>query len=370
MSSDSLHVVDHAPRFSWRYNDPYARPLVKSQIEVGTDMDWVVAEMWQPTIMIGPDTAVQYAGEPLLDGQTYYMRIRVATDTLWSNWLVAPFRMNSIPSAPTPLFPTPGSIATTGRPSVVVMNSTDAQNDALHYDFEVYRDSALTMLAAYIAGVNGGPGQTTWKVDSLTSENQYHYWRARASDGHENGPWSPVWTFIVDAFNQPPVAFNLVSPGSGETVPDLTPTFAWDPAVDPDPGSTLTYTVTLGLNPSFTFKSEISGIAATTLDWPDSLTLETNYWWKVKADDGRGGTVTSSVQSFKTGSLGDLTGDGIVDVFDIIKEIDVAFGGGLPPNPPSLADVNGDCVTDVFDVIYLIHYVFEGGAGPMPGCAP
>lgn len=214
------------------------------------------------------------------------------------------------------------------------MNATDAEGDTRHYDSEVYWDSALIQLASYFAGKVEGFGQTSWKTDSLTAENQPHWWRARASDGYENGPWSPIWTSIVDAYNQPPAAFNLVSPGDGAIVPDLTPAFAWESAIDPDPGATLTYTVTLRLNPSFTYKSEISGLMSAAFDWPDSLAVGTMYCWKVKADDGRGGSVTSAVRSFKTGSLGYLTGDGV----------------------------------DVFDVIYLIHHVFEGGAEPVPGC--
>jgi hypothetical protein len=297
------------------------------------------------------------------------VRVRVAADTLWSNWLVAPFRMNSIPTAPIPLFPTPESIVPTGRPSLVIMNATDAQNDPMRYDFEVYRDSGLTMLAAYISGVVGGPGQTSWKVDSLTAENQRHWWRARASDGHENGPWLPVWTFLVDAFNQPPEVFNLLTPTNGAAVYDLAPSFAWDAAIDPDPGASLSYTLILAIDPSFTFKAEASGITDTTFDWPVSLNLGATYWWKVKADDGRGGTVTSAVRSFRTTSLGDENGDGTVDVFDVIMLIDYVFSGGTGPNPVSIADVNGDCVADVFDVIYLIDHVFSGGPAPVAGCA-
>jgi len=236
------------------------------------------------------------------------------------------------------------------------------------FHFEVYRDSALSVLTDYIAGVVQGPGQTGWKTDSLTAENQRHWWRARAADGFENGPWSPVQTFLVDAYNQPPAAFNLLTPTNGGAVYDLTPPFTWDAAVDPDPGAGLAYTLIIGLNSSFTFKSEVSGITDTTFDWPDSLSLGTTYWWKVKAEDDRGGTVTSAVRSFRTTSLGDENGDGAVDVFDVIMLIDYVFSGGTLPNPASVADVNGDCVADVFDIIYLIDYVFSGGLAPVVGC--
>lgn len=59
---------------------------------------------------------------------------------------------------------------------------------------------------------------------------------------------------------------------------------------------------------------------------------------------------------------GELNGDGLIDVFDVIASIDIVFSGG--PDPQGLADVNCDNVADVFDVIYLIEYAFSGGAAP------
>jgi len=367
---DSLHLTDHSPLFSWLYSDPESRPHTKSEIEVGTDSDWAVAEMWQPPTIIGAGTSIQYAGAPLADGATYYVHVRVFSDTLWSNGLVAPFRMNNVPTAPVPLSPDPAQIVLTGRPNLIVMNATDAQGDVLHYDFEVYRDSALTVLEDSIEGTAEGSAQTEWQTDSLTAENQRHWWRVRASDGYENGPWSDAQSFWVDAYNQPPAVFDLLSPSVGAVIYDLTPSFAWSQAVDPDPGVSLTYSLTLGLDSLFTFHSDVGGTTTTSYDWLNSLPTGINYYWKVRADDGRGGTVTSAVRSFKTTSLGDENGDGAVDVFDVIMLIDYVFSGGTPPNPASVADVNGDCVADVFDVIYLIDYAFSGGPAPVAGCAP
>jgi hypothetical protein len=351
------------------YFDQQSRPHTKSQLEIGIDNDWALAEKWQPPTIIGPDTAIQYAGLPLADATTYYVRVRVFNDTLWSQWSVAPFRMNGRPFAPIPLSPANNAVVRTGQPNLVVMNSSDAEGDPRQYDFEIYRDSALTVGVNYVFGLLEGSGQTEWKTDSLTAENQCHWWRARASDGFEYGPWSEVPSFWVDAYNEPPAAFGLLSPGDGAVIYDLTPSFAWNQAVDPDPAESLTYTLTLGLDSLFTFHSDVGGIITTSYNWLNSLLAGINYYWKVQADDGRGGTVTSAVRSFKTTSLGDENGDGAVDVFDVIMLIDYVFSGGAPPNPASVADVNGDCVADVFDVIYLIDHVFSGGPAPVPGCS-
>jgi hypothetical protein len=70
-----------------------------------------------------------------------------------------------------------------------------------------------------------------------------------------------------------------------------------------------------------------------------------------------------------SGVLGDLNGDGLADVLDIIVLIGVAFQGETTPGGMAAADVNGDCFVDVMDVVYIIDYVFLNGPAPGPGCA-
>jgi len=68
------------------------------------------------------------------------------------------------------------------------------------------------------------------------------------------------------------------------------------------------------------------------------------------------------------------TGDGVIDVFDVIEEIGIAFTGGTDPQDPACPKTRGDVdnngVTDVFDVIYLIATAFQGGPNPVDPCGP
>lgn len=66
--------------------------------------------------------------------------------------------------------------------------------------------------------------------------------------------------------------------------------------------------------------------------------------------------------------LGDLNGDGNLDVLDIVMLIDYVFAGGPAPSPLNLADVNHDCAADVLDVVYLVDAIFQGGPAPLYGC--
>jgi hypothetical protein len=67
-------------------------------------------------------------------------------------------------------------------------------------------------------------------------------------------------------------------------------------------------------------------------------------------------------------------GDGVIDVFDVIEIIGIAFSGS--PDiwdlqcPKTRGDVDNNSVADVFDVIYLIATAFSGGANPINPCGP
>jgi hypothetical protein len=61
---------------------------------------------------------------------------------------------------------------------------------------------------------------------------------------------------------------------------------------------------------------------------------------------------------------GELNDDWVIDVFDVVREIDVVYSGGSMPDPPELSDVNCDNVIDLLDIIYLIAYAFKNGPAP------
>jgi hypothetical protein len=60
---------------------------------------------------------------------------------------------------------------------------------------------------------------------------------------------------------------------------------------------------------------------------------------------------------------GDVNGDGLVDVSDVVALIGYIFNGGSINNL-SVADVNGDGLVDISDVVHLITYIFNGGSAP------
>jgi hypothetical protein len=103
----------------------------------------------------------------------------------------------------------------------------------------------------------------------------------------------------------------------------------------------------------------------------------------VFSPDG-GGTISPAYNDNGTDDLiiqeasyvcGDATGEGAVDIDDVVFLIAYIFSGGPPPDP--LESGNADCMSgvDIDDVVWLIAYIFSGGNAPcdtdgdeMPDC--
>jgi hypothetical protein len=162
----------------------------------------------------------------------------------------------------------------------------------------------------------------------------YPYW---ASGSHENGPASGCCGCVVSKI-------------SGSSLLTITP----------DAGNctgTINFagTATPGIY-SATFRVATPTCGGPTYTEDHTITI-------VRAEDG----------CCDCPSQGDVNSDGVVDVFDVMQEIAIAFRGGVditdPSCPRSRGDVNNDAVVDVFDVIQIIAVAFSGGVVCNP-CTP
>ena len=63
---------------------------------------------------------------------------------------------------------------------------------------------------------------------------------------------------------------------------------------------------------------------------------------------------------------GDATGDGMIDVADVLYLINYLFLGTSAPCPMEAGDATCDGIVDVADVLFLINYLFLGTSPP--GC--
>ncbi len=96
--------------------------------------------------------------------------------------------------------------------------------------------------------------------------------------------------------NNPPGAFGLISPTNGSSKKTML-LFDWDDAVDPDPGSKVTYTLMIDDNSDFSsaeFIREEIPISFTYVDLSAGLQDATTYYWRVLAVDPYGARTWSN----------------------------------------------------------------------------
>lgn len=196
---DPTHLIEHNPEFSWKQGDPeYLQ--TEYQVQVGSDNDWSVAEMWDSGPVTGSDTSAIYAGTELTDGNSYAFRVQTYNGTVWSSWYYGSMRMNSVPAGPTDLAPDGLEEIESTSPELSHGTAIDAEGDGLTYAYEIYDDELLTSLIGESSGNPQGAGDTTfWTVPWILPDGEDYFWRVRAEDGYEAGEWSQTASFYIIA---------------------------------------------------------------------------------------------------------------------------------------------------------------------------
>jgi hypothetical protein len=244
----------------------------------------------------------------LLDNTWYYWRVRASDGTTYSAWSTGRFFVNSANDAPTvPLVATPSNGATVGvtTPVLSVTNSTDPENDAVVYGFEVYKDSLLQQKIAEVANLAAGfAGSTSWTVTPALFNNTQYFWRASATDIHGAKTMSTTASFRVDTAKSAPLAPVLLSPSAGSTVAAASVTLTVANSQHTADIS-LKYYFELGhtqnfAGPAILRSGGLQEGAVTTWFSAANLVENAHYYWRVKSTDG----VTESLWTY---------GDFIVD---------------------------------------------------------
>ena len=67
-------------------------------------------------------------------------------------------------------------------------------------------------------------------------------------------------------------------------------------------------------------------------------------------------------------TIGDPTGDGNIDLADLVFLINYIYKGGPAPNPWQTCDLTCDAQVGLDDVVFLINYLYKNGPAPPPSC--
>ncbi len=325
---DLQHLITHIPAITFDYYDSMGEPQSHYHIQVSTNLDFSVIDMWDTGEVASANTVIQYNGNVLIDGTTYYLRVKVATEqgSFWSDWATLQFRMNSLPSIPVLLSPINDEIVNVANPYLWIENSTDAELDTLIYYFELATEESFNNIFFIQSGVPEGIDSTSCQVTTTLIDNFQYWWRARTNDGYQFCNYSNPGSFILNAENEPPGEFELLTPENGTEVTTLTPILDWEDAIDPDPLDEVSYTILIGDEIPNLISIDAGNESVYQLTTP--LEDNTLYYWKVIATDLYGAS-TENTGGFHTFIVNTENND--PNSFDLITPTEYSVEIDLTP---------------------------------------
>ena len=206
------------------------------------------------------------------------------------------------PTLPAIADPPEGADVVLLQPDLVIENSTDEDGDLLAYEFEVFADPAMTVLAAASADVAETEDTTSWTLPDALNDNSRYYWRVRATDGYSFSLWT-YGSFFVNTANSAPGPFNVSYPRDDSEVDTLTPVLEITNSLDVDQDD-VTYTFEVyedrTMSTPVASATGISQGPGGTTCWtvPPALADNTWYFWRVVAVDEHNARVETESSSF------------------------------------------------------------------------
>ena len=253
--------------------------------------------------------------------------------------------------APTVHSPAIGATVGTATPTLTVNNAQSIDGSELTYEFEVFSDQALSEHVARVAGRPQGTERTTWTIETTLSEDQIHYWRARAHDGFSSSPWTEIGSFLVNAVNAVPAAPVLDYPTGGAKVAVRRPTLrvhnvfndeletsAYEFQVFGDEARTQLVAASAGV---------AEGLEGTHWQLAVDLAEDTTYYWTARVSDGVNVSPWSSVGRFVVD-----TENASPSAPSLVRPVVGAVVGSLSPDlvVNAAADTEGDTLRYLFEI--------------------
>ncbi len=194
-------------------------------------------------------------------------------------------------TAPKPVEPKANAQVPTDEQPLTLMLENAASNGQrpLTYRLEVASDSSFASLVFTKEGVTpGGDGHTKVTLPDKLASDRIYYWRARAQDGANTGPFSAPVEFKVIT----PVVIEAPTPTSpigGEVASTNPPQLRFDNAAHSGPVGAIKYRVEISTDQAFTktvWAQEGGESPGHTQFTPGSpLTAGAAFYWRARASD-------------------------------------------------------------------------------------
>lgn len=252
-------------------------------------------------------------------------------------------------TAPTPLVPAVNaSVQSDQQPiTLTVENASSNGQRPLSYRIEVAADAGFSTMVFSKDNISpGGNGRTSVNLSDRLAADRTYFWRARAQDGANTGPYSNAVKFSVVT----PITIgepSLISPINGAVVDMNPPHLLFNKAPVTGPAGTVEYLIQLATDQAFTrivFSEQGDLTSNQTQVTPHAALLtSTTFYWRVRASAGNIIGPWSATGMFKTPAPastpppGDGGGDG---------------GGGTGGSGGSCASSDGDAIVSCISAKY------------------
>ena len=185
MGADNANnVISETPTFYWTFRDTIGSQS-GFQLEIGTDEEWSVPEMWSTGEVFASDTSITYSGASLIRGESYPLRIRVHNGSKWGDWTESNIRMNVTPPVPELIFPINWEEAVVHATKLRVDYVIDEESEYISYEFKLYSDRQLLNLVDQSANLSKDSIMVESESFSGLIPGESYYWTCQANDGFE-----------------------------------------------------------------------------------------------------------------------------------------------------------------------------------------
>ncbi|MGQ0735695.1 MAG: hypothetical protein ACT4QD_18835 [Acidobacteriota bacterium] len=207
-------------------------------------------------------------------------------------------------TAPKPLEPVVGAqVVSDGKPqTLLIENAGSSGPRELWLEVQVASDAAFQQVLHQADRVTPGPnGRTSYRMPEPLGSGYTYYWRARALDGANSGPYSGVANFrVVD-----PVVIEPPTPlEPAGTLTTNRPEFRARNGRVSGPAGTVIYRFELATAPDTTTTVAVVTVTpnatGTTTMSVGELPWSKTFYWRAYATDGATQSAYSSVLSFTT----------------------------------------------------------------------
>lgn len=175
--------------------------------------------------------------------------------------------------------------------TLTITNAPNNSQRVVSYAFELATDSGFSNTFFSRGGVTAGQGRTAFRLPEALATGRTYYWRARAGDGANDGPFSSPAHFSVFT----PVVIDrpvLLQPVNNVQLDSVLPRFLIGNAFRSGPVGSLSYQIEVASNDSFGNKYVIWNVSEqagqTRLDAPSGLPGGQQLFWRARAYDSNG----------------------------------------------------------------------------------